>query len=105
MDAFNASADELNSNILIVDDDQDKGRLLELPLRMKGYCTEVVYNGHEELDEAICNMFVQCVSTTKVGDVVEALTGVHPSPSMVSRVFHTLEGEFEGWNSRPLQSH
>jgi hypothetical protein len=105
LDAINASADELNNNILIVDDDQDTGWLLESPLRMKGYCTEVVYNDQEELDEAICNMFVQCVSTTKVGDMVEALTGAPPNPSMVSRVFHTLEEEFESWNSRPLQFH
>jgi transposase-like protein len=59
----------------------------------------------EELDEAICNMFVQGVSTAKVGDVVEALTGAHPSPSTVSRVFHTLEGEFESWKKHPLKTH
>lgn len=58
-----------------------------------------------ELDEAICDMFVQGVSTSKVGEVVAALTGNHPSPSTVSRVFHTLEGEFEGWKTRPLQAH
>lgn len=59
----------------------------------------------EELDEAICNIFVQGVSTARVGGMVEALTGTHPSASTVSRVFHTLEGEFEAWKNRPLKSH
>jgi transposase-like protein len=49
-------------------------------------------------------MFVQGVSTSRVGDVVEALTGAHPSPSTVSRVFHTLEGEFESWKKRTLKA-
>jgi putative transposase len=35
---------------------------------------------------------------------MEALTGTHPSPSTVSRVFHTLEGEFESWKKRPLKA-
>jgi putative transposase len=57
-----------------------------------------------ELDESICQMFVQGMSMEKVGEVVEVLTGVQPSPSTVSRVFHTLEGEFESWKKRALQS-
>lgn len=35
----------------------------------------------EELDEAICNRFTQDASTAKVSNVVEALTGTHPSTS------------------------
>jgi hypothetical protein len=35
------------------------------------------------------------VSTAKVGEVIETLTGSHPSGSTVSRVFHTLEDEYE----------
>jgi hypothetical protein len=45
------------------------------------------------------------VSTEKVGQVLETLNGSHPSPSTVSRVFHTLEEEYEHWKKRPLQSH
>jgi hypothetical protein len=41
----------------------------------------------------------------QVGNVVETLTGAHPSPSTVSRVFHSLEGEFENWKKRSLRSH
>jgi len=55
-----------------------------------------------QLDEAICDMFVGGVSTSRVGEVIEGLTGTKPSPSTVSRVFHTLEGEFTAWKTRPL---
>lgn len=33
---------------------------------------------------------------------MEALTGSAPSPSRVSRVFHTLEAEYEQWKKRQL---
>jgi transposase-like protein len=55
-----------------------------------------------ELDEAICDMFVGGVSTRRVGDVVESLTGTKPSSTTVSRVFHSLEEEFATWKSRSL---
>jgi|GEM_PF-1566036 len=58
-----------------------------------------------ELDEAICNMFVKGVSTIGVGTVMEALTGIAPSPSTVSRVFHSLDTEFESWKTRKLEAH
>ena len=47
-------------------------------------------------------MFVGGVSQQQVGAVVEQLTGTAPSPSTVSRVFHTLESEFAAWQKRPL---
>jgi transposase-like protein len=49
-------------------------------------------------------MFVGGVSTAQVGEIIEALTGSHPSPSTVSRVFHTLEEEFESWKRRKLKA-
>lgn len=55
-----------------------------------------------ELDEAIAGMFIKGVSTRGVGEVMESLTGSAPSASTVSRVFHTLEGEYQAWKSRPL---
>jgi putative transposase len=58
-----------------------------------------------ELDESICAMFVKGVSTTGVGEIIEALTDTHPSPSTVSRVFHSLGDEFAGWKQRKLQAH
>lgn len=58
-----------------------------------------------ELDEAICEMFVRGVSTAQVGQVVEALDGTNPSPSTVSRIFHSLEGDFENWKKRKLRTH
>ncbi len=81
---------------------------LPVPRTRNGFHTqlfECYQRRQAELDDAICNMFVEGVSTGKVGDVVEALTGSHPSPSTVSRVFHTLEGEFESWKQRKLKSH
>ncbi len=58
-----------------------------------------------ELDEAICDMFIRGVSTAGVGSVMEALTGIQPSPSTVSRLFHSLESECEGWKRRSLKAH
>jgi putative transposase len=58
-----------------------------------------------ELNQAICEMFVAGASTTRVSEVVEALSGTQPSPSTVSRVFHGMEEEFEQWKKRPLQAH
>jgi transposase-like protein len=57
-----------------------------------------------ELDAAIGAMFIRGVSTRGVGLVVEQLTGKAPSASTVSRVFHTLEAEFENWKDRALAS-
>jgi len=57
------------------------------------------------LDTAIGEMFVYGVSSARVGEVVETLTGTKPSPSTVSRVFHTLEEEFAAWRTRPLSAH
>lgn len=78
---------------------------LPVPRTRKGYQTQVFdrYQRRQaELDEAICDMFVGGVSTRRVGDVVESLTGTKPSSTTVSRVFHSLEEEFATWKSRPL---
>lgn len=55
-----------------------------------------------EVDGLIRDMFVGGVSQRQVGTVVEQLTGTSPSPSTVSRVFHSLEREFAEWQKRPL---
>jgi putative transposase len=55
-----------------------------------------------EVDTLMSEMFVGGVSQTVVGTVVEHLTGSNPSPSTVSRVFHTLEAEFAAWQQREL---
>jgi transposase-like protein len=78
---------------------------LPVPRTRKGFRTrlfERYQRRRVELDTAICDMFVGGVSTCRVGEVVEALTGTKPSPSTVSRVFHTLEDEFATWKTRPL---
>jgi len=48
-------------------------------------------------------MFIKGLSTRQVGQVMETLTGSKPSPSTVSRVFHTLEAEYEQWKTRRLE--
>ncbi|MFN3491689.1 MAG: IS256 family transposase, partial [Anaerolineales bacterium] len=85
------------------------GELEELPVprTRKGFRTQLFerYKRRQaELDDSICEMFVYGVSTEKVAHVLETLSGSRPSPSTVSRVFHTLEEEFEAWKKRPLQS-
>lgn len=74
------------------------GQIADLPVpRTRGwYQTQLFERYHrrrEELDGAIGEMFVKGVSQAQVGQVMETLTGSHPSPSTVSRVFPTLEDE------------
>ena len=78
---------------------------LAVPRTRQGYQTQLFERYHrrqQELDGAIGEMFVKGVSTAKVGQVIETLTGSQPSASTVSRVFHTLETEYEQWKQRPL---
>ncbi|NIS81653.1 MAG: IS256 family transposase [Anaerolineales bacterium] len=79
---------------------------LPVPRTRNGHQTQVFEKYRRrraELDDAIGDMFIGGVSTRKTGEVVESLTGSKPSPSTVSRVFHTLEGEFETWKTRSLE--
>lgn len=82
---------------------------LPVPRTRNGFRTalfESYQRRQSELDQAILDMFVKGVSMEQVGNVVKTLTGNHhPSPSSVSRVFHSLEDEFESWKKRPLKSH
>ncbi len=78
---------------------------LPVPRTRGGHQTQVFERYHrrqDELDSAIGEMFVKGVSTAKVGEVIETLTGSQPSASTVSRVFHTLESEYEQWKQRQL---
>jgi transposase-like protein len=81
---------------------------LSVPRTRNGHQTQVFEKykrRRAELDEAISEMFIGGVSTRRAGEVVESLTGSKPSASTVSRVFHTLEGEYEAWKTRPLEEH
>jgi putative transposase len=78
---------------------------LEVPRTREGFQTQLFerYQRRQaELDASICQMFVGGVSTNRVGEVIETLTGIKPSASTVSRVFHSLEEEFAAWQQRPL---
>jgi transposase-like protein len=86
------------------------GKVENLPVpRSRGGFRSQVFERYQrrqvELDTAIAEMFVFGASMTRVGQVVETLTETRPSPSTVSRVFHTLEAEFAAWKTRPLASH
>lgn len=78
---------------------------LEVPRTRQGFQTQLFerYQRRQaELDASMCQMFVGGVSTSRVGEVIETLTGTKPSASTVSRVFHSLEEEFAAWQQRPL---
>jgi transposase-like protein len=83
------------------------GEILDLPVPRTrgGHQTQVFGRYHrrrDELDAAMAEMFVGGVSQVKVGEVGETLTGSRPSPSTVSRVFHSLESEYDQWKNRQL---
>jgi putative transposase len=64
------------------------------------------YSRYEpEVAEALTQMFVSGVSTHKVGEVAEKLTGAAPSASAVSRLNQTLTEQFEAWRERSLLAH
>jgi putative transposase len=84
------------------------GQITDLPVPRTrgGYHTQLFeryQRRRDELDQAISQMFVKGLSTRQVGQVVETLTGSTPSPSTVSRVFHTLEAEYAQWKTRRLE--
>ncbi len=87
--------------------DTSLGHISDLPVprTRAGYQTQLFERYHRrrtDLDQTIGEMFLGGVSMTRVGEVVETLTGTKPSASTVSRVFHTLENEYEQWKTRPL---
>jgi len=81
---------------------------LPVPRTRKGFRTQVFERYHRRqahLDTAIGEMFIFGASQVRVGQVVETLTETRPSASTVSRVFHTLEAEYQAWKTRPLEAH
>ena len=78
---------------------------LPVPCTRGGFQTQLFERYHrrrDDLDQTIAEMFIGGVSMARVGEVVEPLTGTRPSASTVSRVFHTLESEYEQWKTRKL---
>lgn len=90
--------------------DSSVGHLDDLPVPRTrgGYQTQVFERYHRrrsDVDQTIGEMFIGGVSMTRVGEVVETLTGTKPSASTVSRVFHTRESEYEHGKTRHLCDH
>lgn len=89
---------DLGTGIGVIED-------LVVPRTRQGFRTQVFerYQGRRaELDEAISDMFIGGVSASRVGEVMEVLTGSNPSASTVSRVYQRLEDEFAVWKKRDL---
>jgi transposase-like protein len=89
---------DLGTGIGVIED-------LVVPRTRQGFRTQVFeryQRRRAELDEAISDMFIGGVSTGRVGEVMEVLTGSKPSASTVSRVYQRLEEEFAVWKKRDL---
>lgn len=81
---------------------------LSIPRTRRGFRSQVFdryQRRRREVDEGIGEMFIQGASMSGVGQVMQDLTGVAPSASTVSRVFHKLEDEFAAWKTRALAAH
>ncbi len=64
------------------------------------------YSRYEpHIAEGLTQMFVAGTSTHKVGEVAQALMGVAPSASTISRLNQRLTHQFESWRERALQEH
>ena len=91
---------DLGTSIGVIED-------LRVPRTRQGYQTQVFekYQRRQaELDQAIGGMFVKGMSTAQVGEVLEKLNDIKPSPSTVSRVFHKLQADYDIWKKRDLAS-
>ncbi len=87
--------------------DTSVGRIEDLPVprTRRGHRTQLFERYHRRqpaVDQGIGEMFIRGISTQGVGQVLAELTGLQPSASSVSRVFHKLDDEFEAWKKRPL---
>jgi len=83
------------------------GRIEDLPVprTRQGFKTQLFrryQRRRTELDQLISGMFIGGVSTQGASELFETLTGSKASPSTVSRIFHTLQEEYEAWKRRPL---
>src|SRR6266851_3543382 len=82
---------------------------LKVPRDREGQFHSQVFERYQryepEVAEALTQMFVSGVSTHKVGEVAQTLTGVAPSASAVSRLNRTLTEQYEAWRERSLHSH
>ena len=80
-----------------------------VPRTRKGFHTQIFerYQRRQaELDTALAELFIGGVSQAQVGQIVGRLTdSPAPSPSTVSRVFHSLADEFATWKQRALAPH
>jgi len=57
------------------------------------------------LEEALIEMYLQGVSTRKVGDITSELCGVHVSAGKMSRLNHKVYDKLKAWRDRPLERH
>src|SRR5438046_7768930 len=90
--------------------DTSVGRIeaLAVPRTRRGHQTQVFERykrRRPEVDQTIGEMFIRGVSTQGVGHILAQLNDTQPSASTVSRVFKTLDGEYQAWKTRPIATH
>lgn len=96
--------------------DTSVGRIADLnvPRTRGGFQTQLFeryQRRRPEVDSAIGEMFTQGISTRHLGEVMQELSGVQPSASSISRVFHRTgrlakpNNEFNAWKQRKLAPH
>jgi len=54
------------------------------------------------LEEALIEMYLQGISTRKVGDITQELCGVHVTSGRMSRLNHKVYDKLKAWRQRPL---
>lgn len=65
-------------------------------------CLEKGLKSERALNMAIAEMYIQGVSTRKVDQIIQKLSGAHVSREKVSQLTKELDAELEKWRNRPL---
>ncbi len=80
---------------------------LRVPRSRQGEYEPQVFRRYQqrsaEVDDLICGMFLQGVSTRRVGELLEVVTGSAVSASTVSRVSQVLDQVVAEFHQRPLE--
>lgn len=79
---------------------------LQVPRRREGEFLTEVFDRYKRMtgsvEEAVLEMYLQGVSTRKVADITQSLSGVSIGKDAVSRIAQRLEEELSDWRTHPL---
>jgi len=80
---------------------------LRIPRDREGQFSTEIFERYQRSEKALVlalqEIYLQGVSTRKVRRITEKLCGTEFSKDQVSRMAQALDGELEGWRSRPLK--